>query len=71
MPDPTTAGHDSAGANMTKFKFKAGREAYIAWYILPTIRFGTWDHRRIKEGHGGFLAFTSLKFDAIVSWSSQ
>lgn len=49
--------------NSIKFKFKAGIENFTAWSLLPTIRFG-----KLRSGHGGFVAFTFLKFDACLTW---
>ncbi len=53
---------------MTKFKFKAGNGGYTSWYLLPTIRVGTWER---KEERGGWVAFTFLKFDACLMWATQ
>jgi len=55
---------------MIKFKGKFTTYEYLGWYLLPTIRFGTWDHRdRASKDYGGFLAFTWLKVDACLSWT--
>jgi len=56
---------------MIKFKGKFDIDAgYSSWYLLPTIRFGTWEHPgRSSKEHGGFLALTWLKGDACLSWT--
>ena len=55
---------------MIKFRVKFTTPGLAAWYLLPTIRFGTWDHRdRTSKDYGGFLAFTWLKGDACLSWT--
>jgi hypothetical protein len=52
------------------FKTAFGNQSYAAWYLLPTIRFGLWDHREYtSKNHGGFLGLTFLKFDACLMWT--
>ena len=55
---------------MIIFKHNIGKQSYTAWYLLPTIRFGLWDHRDYtSKNHGGFLAFTFFKYDACLMWT--
>lgn len=55
---------------MVKFKARAENGKYTAWHLLPTIRFGLWDHRDFTtKDHGGFIALTFLKFDACLAWT--
>ncbi len=57
---------------MTKFNFKAGIASFTSWYLLPTIRFGLWDHSNYtSKNRGGWLALTFLKFDAVLMWTTQ
>lgn len=56
---------------MIRFNTRVANEIYAAWYLLPTIRFGLWDHRASHHSNqsGGFIAFTFLKFDACLMWT--
>lgn len=56
--------------NRINVKLWGGVSSYTAWYLLPTIRFGLWDHRGyLSKNHGGFLAFTWVKFDTGLMWT--
>lgn len=47
-----------------KFRVRFSNYEYMAWYLLPTIRFG-----RHSDG-GGFVALTFMKMDVCLSWSA-
>jgi hypothetical protein len=49
-----------------KVKFRFYTTNYLAWHLLPTIRFGVY-----SSSKGFFLALTFLKADALISfeWS--
>ncbi len=56
---------------MTTFRFNVSNGGYSSWFLLPTIRLGSWsgmDGAPAKRG--GWLAFTFLKFDACFMWTT-
>lgn len=56
---------------MVKFSSRAYIPIYQPWYLLPSIKFGLWDHRPNYHNNqsGGFIGFSFLKFDATLMWT--